>query len=78
LSGTNRWSIRPEIGVSNALGSRTLEGAAAVTLFPTNGDFFNGTRRSQDSLHGLRAHAICNFKGGIWGSADATYFAGGL
>ncbi|WP_296493229.1 transporter [Rhodoferax sp.] len=75
--GTNRWSIKPEIGASKALGPWTIEGAAAVTLFTTNDDFFNGKRRSQDPVYALRAHAIYNFKGGIWGSADATYFAGG-
>lgn len=75
--GSHRWYFKPEIGVSKALGQWTLEGQAAVTLFTTNNDFFNGNHRAQDPLYSFQGHAIYNFPHGIWGSADATYFAGG-
>ena len=75
--GTNRWFFKPEIGVSKALGPWTLEAKTAVTLFTTNNDFFNGNKRLQDPLYSLQAHAIYNFSSGVWGSVDATYFAGG-
>jgi hypothetical protein len=75
--GTNRWSFKPELGVSKALGDLTLEFKAGVTLFTTNTDFFNGNRRSQDPLYSIGSHAIYNFSSGIWASVDATYFAGG-
>jgi hypothetical protein len=75
--GTHRWYFKPEIGVSKALGQWTLESTAAVTLFTTNSDFFNGNRRSQDPLYSFQAHAIYSFPYGIWASADAMYFAGG-
>jgi hypothetical protein len=75
--GTNRWSFKPELGVSKALGDLTLEFKTGVTLFTTNDDFFNGNRRSQDPLYSIGAHAIYNFRSGIWASGDATYFAGG-
>lgn len=75
--GSNRWSFKPELGVSKALGRWTLEGNFGVTLFTDNHDFFNGNTRSQDPLYSLQAHAIYSFVRGIWGSLDATYFAGG-
>lgn len=75
--GTHRWYFKPEIGISKALGQWTLEGQAAVTLFTTNNDFYNGARRSQEPLYSLQAHAIYSFPYGVWGSLDATYFAGG-
>jgi hypothetical protein len=75
--GTHRWFFKPEVGVSKALGPWTFEGQAAVTLFTTNNDFFNGNKRSQDPLYSLQGHAIYNFPSGIWASVDATYFAGG-
>ena len=75
--GTNRWSFKPELGVSKALGPLTLEFKAGATLFRTNDDFFNGNRRAQDPLYSLGAHAIYSFRSGIWASVDATYFAGG-
>jgi hypothetical protein len=75
--GTNRWSFKPELGVSKALGRWTLEGTAAVTLFTDNKDFYQGTTRSQDPLYSLQAHVIYSFRSGVWGSLDGTYFAGG-
>lgn len=45
--GANRWSFKPELGISKARGRWTLEATAAVTLFTDNGDFFGGNDRSQ-------------------------------
>jgi outer membrane putative beta-barrel porin/alpha-amylase len=75
--GTNRWSFKPEIGVSKAVGPWTLELTAAATLYTDNDDFFGGTRRSQDTLYSTQAHVIYGFRSGIWASLDATYFTGG-
>ena len=75
--GTNRWSFKPEVGVSKAVGSWTLEVAAAATLYTDNKDFFGGNTRSQDPLYSLQGHAIYSFPFGIWASLDATYFTGG-
>ena len=75
--GTNRWSFKPELGVSKALGRWTLEGAAAVTLYTDNEDFYQGKTRSQDPLYSLQGHAIYGFRSGVWGALDGTYFAGG-
>jgi hypothetical protein len=75
--GSNRWSFKPEIGVSKATGPWTLAVAAAVTVFTDNDDFYNGGRREQDPLYSVRGHAIYALRSGIWVSADATYFAGG-
>jgi hypothetical protein len=75
--GTNRWSFKPELGVSKALGRLTLEGTAAVTLFTDNDDFYQGKSRSQDPLYSLQAHVVYSFRSGVWGALDAIYFAGG-
>ena len=75
--GTHRWFFKPEIGVSKALGQWTLEASAAVTRFTTNDEFFNGNRREQDPLYALRGHAVYNVPNGVWGSLDATFYAGG-
>lgn len=75
--GSNRWTLKPEIGVSKANGPWTLEVAAAVSVFTDNDDFFNGGTRAQDPLYSVRGHAIYGFRSGIWGSLDATYFTGG-
>jgi hypothetical protein len=75
--GTNRWSFKPELGVSQALGRGTREGTAAVTLYTDNDDFYQGRTRSQDPLYALQGHVIYSFRSGIWGSVDGTYFEGG-
>lgn len=75
--GTNRWYVKPELGVSKAAGPWTFELAGAVTFFTDNDDFFGGRVRSQRPLYSLQSHAIYNFRSGAWASLDATYFTGG-
>jgi hypothetical protein len=75
--GGNRWSFKPEIGVSKAAGPWTLELAAAATFYTDNGDFNNGKTRSQDDIYTVQAHLIRSYASGIWASLGATYFAGG-
>jgi hypothetical protein len=75
--GTNRWSVKPEFGVSKAIGNWTVEGQAAVIFYGDNTDFFGGSTRSQDPLYALQAHVIHSFRSGIWASLDLTYFTGG-
>ena len=75
--GTNRWSLKPEIGASKAWGPWIFEAAGAATFFTDNGDFFNGHTRAQDPIYALQAHVIREFQWGVWGSLDATYYWGG-
>ena len=75
--GTNRWSFKPEVGISKAVGQWTLEVTAAATIYTDNKDFFGGNTLSQDPLYSLQGHVIYGFHSGIWTSLDATYFAGG-
>ena len=75
--GSNRWSFKPEIGVSKAIGPWTREAQAAIVFFTDNEEFFNGNTRSQDPLYSLQGHAIYGFSNGTWLSVDGTWFAGG-
>jgi hypothetical protein len=75
--GGNRWSFKPEVGASKALGPWTFEVQAAATFFTDNTDFNGGNTRSQENIYSLQAHVVRSFRSGIWGSLDATYFAGG-
>jgi hypothetical protein len=75
--GTNRWFVKPELGVSKALGPLTLEFTTSATVYTANTNFFGGNTRTQDPIYALQSHAIYNFGSGIWISGDATYFAGG-
>ncbi|HTP61400.1 MAG TPA: transporter [Burkholderiales bacterium] len=75
--GTNRWSFKPELGVSKALGPWTAEASLAARFFTDNKDFFGDTTRSQEPIYSTQGHLIYNFPSGTWGSLDATYFTGG-
>lgn len=75
--GSNRWSIKPEIGFSKAFGRWTIELAPAVTLYTDNGDFFGGHTRTQAPLYAAQAHISYTFSRGCWVGLDGTYFLGG-
>lgn len=74
--GTNRWSFKPEVGISKALGPLSLELAAGVSFFTKNDDFL-GETREQDPLFSAQAHAVYDIGGGIWAALTATYLEGG-
>jgi hypothetical protein len=73
----HRWSFKPELGLSQALGPWTLELSGAVTVYTANDEFFGHNRRYQEPLYSSEGHVIYNFKSGIWTSVDVTYFTGG-
>jgi hypothetical protein len=75
--GTNRWSAKPELGMSKALGPLTLELTTGATFYTANTNFFGDSTRSQNPIYSVQAHAIYSFGSGIWASGDATYFTGG-
>lgn len=75
--GTNRWTIKPELGISQALGQWTFEATAGVSLYTDNDDFLNGHTRSQDPLYTFQGHVIYSFQSGVWLALDGTYYTGG-
>lgn len=75
--GMNRWTFRPEVGISRAVDNWTFELQAAATLFTDNDDFNRGQRREQAPIYSTQGHAIYNFPRGRWASFDVNYFTGG-
>jgi hypothetical protein len=75
--GTNRWSFKPELGVSKAFGPLTVELIGAVTCYTENGDFLGGHTLAQDSILSVQTHISYSFGHGIWAAFDATYYRGG-
>jgi len=75
--GTNRWSFKPELGVSKRWGPLTLEIAGNVKLYTDNKSFLGDKTREQDPLYAVRGHVIYSFKWGTWVSFDATWYGGG-
>jgi len=75
--GSNRWSFRPELGISKAWGPWTAEFAPSAFYFTDNTDFFNGRTFAQAPIYFVRSHLIYNFESGIWVSLDGSYTTGG-
>jgi hypothetical protein len=76
--GTNRWTIKPEIGVSQSLGHRlTAELSAAAAFFTPNDDFLDELTLEQEPLYSVQVHLVYELRLGLWAALDATYYGGG-
>ena len=75
--GTNRWSFKPEIGISKTLGPVTLELDTSATFYTDNENFFRGRRLQRDPLYAAQGHVIYHTSFGVWAALDATYYGGG-
>jgi hypothetical protein len=75
--GNNRWSFKPEVGLSRTNGQWVLEMMAGVWLFTDNTNFFGGRTREQDPIAAVQAHLTYRFKRTMWLAGDANYFTGG-
>jgi hypothetical protein len=75
--GTNRWAIKPEIGVSHPVGKWSLEATAGTWLFGDNDDFFGGQRREQEPLASLQGHVGYTFRPRLWVAVNAIFYEGG-
>jgi hypothetical protein len=75
--GTNRWSAKPELGLSKALGPWTAELSTGVTFFTENDDYLQGNGRKQDPLYSAQLHLTRQFGRGMWGAISTTYYEGG-
>ncbi len=77
--GTNRWSFKPEIGLSYKVNTQwLLDLYAGVWLFTNNKSFYPGASlRSQDPLITFQTHISYNFNPLMWAAVDLTFYNGG-
>jgi hypothetical protein len=76
--GANRWSFKPEVGLSHAVGPWTVEGYTGIVLFTTNDEFYTGAAvRTQEPIVTLQAHASYTVRPRLWAAFDSTWYAGG-
>ena len=75
--GSNRWYVKPELGMSKGWGQWTLELSTGATIFGDNEDFFGGKRREQAPIYSFQSHLVYGFSAGIWGALTTAYFTGG-
>ncbi len=75
--GTNRWSFKPEVGISKTLGPLTLELATGVRLYTDNNDFLEGQTLQVSPIYSVQGHLIYSLTPGMWVGLDGLYYAGG-
>lgn len=75
--GSNRWSFKPEVGLSKPFGKWTVELVGGVWLYTANNEFFGGVRRRQQPLVSLQSHVIYTIRRRMWAALNANYYVGG-
>ena len=75
--GTNRWSFKPELGLSHARGKWVFEMMAGVWWFTDNDEFAPDRTRQQDPIVATQFHVTHRFTPAMWLSANANFYTGG-
>jgi len=75
--GSNRWAVKPEIGLSRAAGRWIVEVMAGIWLFTDNTDFSSGSTREQDPIASVQGHVTYRFGPRVWLAGDANFYGGG-
>jgi hypothetical protein len=76
--GANRWSFKPEVGLSQALGRKwSLEFYAGAWLFTDNKNFSGGRTRKQDPIGSAQLHLLYTFRPRLWAAFNTNFYVGG-
>ena len=75
--GTNRWAIKPAIGISKRVGNFTFEFTADAEFYTENDEFYGGIKRKQDPIYSTQLHILYSFRRGMWLAVGTTYYGGG-
>ena len=76
--GSNRWSYKPEIGLSIPVGRWTFEGYSGVWIFTNNSAFYPGASlREQAPVTALQGHVSYTVRPRLWIAFDGTLYSGG-
>ena len=75
--GTNRFTFKPELGISKTIWHLYLELAGGASFYTVNHDFYQEKTRSQAPIGYVQTHVVYNIWHGIWAAIDGTYYWGG-
>ena len=76
--GTNRWSFKPEVGLSYQVKKLDLDVYAGAWFFTDNTSFYMGhSDRSQAPVTALQGHVSYTVRRGMWVAFDSTWYGGG-
>lgn len=75
--GSNRFTFKPQIGISHRTGPWILEAYLSGWFFLTNPDFFGGNKLNQNPLMAIKFHTIRSLPKGMWIAGGIGYGIGG-
>jgi hypothetical protein len=76
-AGTNRWAVKPAVGVIWPMRPTWLLELELGTWFFSDNDDFLGMKREQDPILSVEFHLIKRIRPGFWASLDANLYGGG-
>lgn len=71
--GSNRWVVRPQLGVTHTRKKWTYELTGSLFWYSDNNDFWGGNKLENEVLYALQGHVIYTFKPGLWASFSTAY-----
>lgn len=75
--GANRWSFKPELGISKTWGDLIFELDSGVRFYTDNNNFLDGKTLQLSPVYSVQGHLIYSFTTtGIWAGFDALYYTG--
>jgi hypothetical protein len=76
--GSNRWSFKPEVGVSVPARRWTFDAYAGLWWFTDNEAYYPGSsHRRQDPVVAVQGHVSYTLGRRAWVAANATWYGGG-
>jgi hypothetical protein len=76
-AGTNRWAVKPALGVIWPMKPTWLLELELGTWFFGDNDDYLGTTREQEPILSFEVHLVKRIRPGFWASLDANLYGGG-
>jgi hypothetical protein len=74
--GSNRFTIRPQLGVIHNRGQWGFELTGSAWIYTDNDDFFGGRKLEQDPFYTIQGHVVYNFRPSLWIAGGLAYGIG--
>jgi hypothetical protein len=75
--GSNRFTFRPQLGITHQRGPWQFEASCAVWFLADNDLFWNETKREQKPFYTVQSHINYTIRPGVWLSSGVGYGVGG-
>ena len=76
-TGSNRWAVKPEVGLSKRFKNVYAEIYSGVWFYSNNKRYLGNKTLEQRPMIGVQSHVCYYFKNGMWVSVNGTWFNGG-